>query len=152
MGHHTLCLRTTFWASQGKAADAMTIDTVKTHNGTLTIGNPATGEHRTFQVRTQPEDSDFAAGERVVALLSGPDNTADYRPFGFVTDAGIRVWRRHRGTVFDAYARMLNSPAAWIAKHQLSYQFATTCRRCNRQLTDPESIRTGIGPVCRGKE
>ena len=25
------------------------------------------------------------------------------------------------------------------------------CVRCNRKLTDPESIRTGIGPVCGGR-
>lgn len=26
-----------------------------------------------------------------------------------------------------------------------------TCGRCGRPLTDPESIQSGIGPVCRGK-
>lgn len=25
------------------------------------------------------------------------------------------------------------------------------CRRCNRPLTDPESIRLGIGPICLEK-
>lgn len=26
-----------------------------------------------------------------------------------------------------------------------------TCGRCKRPLTDPESIRTGLGPICRNK-
>ena len=26
-----------------------------------------------------------------------------------------------------------------------------TCAVCNRPLTEPESIKTGIGPICREK-
>lgn len=28
----------------------------------------------------------------------------------------------------------------------------TTCRVCGRRLTDPESVRAGIGPVCAEKQ
>lgn len=28
---------------------------------------------------------------------------------------------------------------------------STICHRCKRPLTDPESVRAGLGPVCRGK-
>ena len=27
-----------------------------------------------------------------------------------------------------------------------------TCRRCGRELTDPKSVKKGIGPVCVNKE
>lgn len=27
-----------------------------------------------------------------------------------------------------------------------------TCRRCGRELTDPKSIKKGIGPICEKKE
>ena len=75
--------------------------TVATHNGTITIYNPATDAHRTFRIRTQPDDSDFAPGQRVVSLLVGPDNESDYQGFGFVSYGRIAVWHSRRNTVFD---------------------------------------------------
>ena len=63
-----------------------------TFNGIYTVTNKETGEHRTFAVRTQKEDAKFAPGERIVALLTGPNNEDDYTGFGFVTPAGIIVW------------------------------------------------------------
>ena len=35
---------------------------LETHNGTITVSNPATGQHRTFRVRTQKPDARFAPG------------------------------------------------------------------------------------------
>lgn len=121
-----------------------------THNGKVTIHNPATGQHRTFQIRTQPQDARFAPGQRIVALLNGPDNQSDYQPFGFVTSNGIKVWRKKEGTVFQTYAKMLDNPEAFQAKGA-EYLFSGKCRKCNRELTVPESIKSGIGPVCAGK-
>ena len=31
------------------------------------------------------------------------------------------------------------------------FLFSGTCRKCNRELTNPESIREGIGPICAGR-
>jgi len=125
--------------------------TIKTHNGTITIKNPATGEHRTFQIRTQPDDARFAPGKRIVSLLDGSNNEFDYTGFGFVNDDGsIAVWRKKSGGVFDVYARMLSNPESF-QKRGAEYLFAGKCRICNRKLTTPESIERGIGPVCAEK-
>jgi|TARA_R110002096_G_scaffold55026_3_gene141591 hypothetical protein len=124
---------------------------ITTHNGTLTVSNPATGKHRTFRIKTQKDDARFAPGERVISLLVGPDNTSDYRGFGFVVDGRVKVWRRFEtveGGQFTRYSRMLNSLEAECEKFGLVVDFATNCRRCNRQLTTPESVQSGIGPVC----
>ena len=51
-------------------------------NGEITLTNRETGEHRTFRIRTNKEDARFAPGERVIALLTGPDNTTSYTGFG----------------------------------------------------------------------
>lgn len=59
-------------------------------NGFYTITSP-TGEHRTFQVKTQSEDAPFAAGKRIVMMLTGEDNEEDYTGFGFVTAHGVQV-------------------------------------------------------------
>jgi hypothetical protein len=132
---------------------------VKLFNGTHTIQNRETGEHRTFRIRTQPDDAKFAPGARIVGILTGPDNTSDYKQFGFVTDDGINVWRKYRGadkrSAYEWYATMLwalgTDPAsAWHEKYTILTE--GRCCRCNRKLTEPTSIRTGIGPVCAGRE
>jgi hypothetical protein len=124
---------------------------VLTHNGVFTVKSLRTGEHRTFQIRTQPKDSSFAPGKRVVALLSGPDNTSDYTGFGFVESDTIYVWRSKRNGLYERYARMLLRLAEYIRDGDVEVYAATRCRVCNRQLTTPESVESGIGPVCEGR-
>lgn len=124
---------------------------IRTHNGRITASNPATGNHRTFRVRTQPQDAKFAPGKRVVSLLVGPDNESDYQGFAFVDEFGIQVWRSKLGGVYETYARMLANPDAWAEKG-VEWQFEGRCRVCNRALTDPVSIELGIGPVCREQD
>lgn len=125
---------------------------IQTHNGFITMHNRETGGHRTLRIRTQPEDSGFAPGERVIGLLTGSDNESDYRNFGFVKQDGrVIVWKRHRGTVFETYARMIERPEIFEAKG-VEYLFDTRCRRCNRTLTEPTSVTSGIGPICSGRE
>ena len=125
---------------------------IATHNGFITVLSKASGEHRTFRVRTQADDAKFAPGSRVVGLLVGPDNTADYQDFGFVTEDGrIILWKRYRDSEFYGWvARMLANPERWTAKCE--FNFDGRCRKCNRPLTDPTSVALGIGPKCRGDE
>lgn len=130
---------------------------LRTHNGIVTASNPGTGQHRTFQVRTQADDAKFAPGKRVVALLTGPNNERDYRSFGFVSDEGrVIVFRKLRGqtrqTIYDRYAELLESPETFVEKFDFQFNFEGRCRRCNRKLTTPESVESGIGPVCAGRE
>jgi hypothetical protein len=137
---------------------------MRVFNGIYTIRNRSTGEHRTFRVKTQPDDSNFAPGKRVVGLLIGPDNGSNYRRFAFVDDNGIHVWTKCRSTRpgrksdYEYYAMALwglTSPndneatRAWHQKYDI--QVAKHCVRCNRLLTHPESLLTGIGPDCAGR-
>lgn len=126
-------------------------------NGTWTMVNKTTGEHRTFKISTKPEDSKFAPGERVVALLSGSDNTSSYTGFGFVrkTEDGIYVWKTKQGlpgqsSAYDHYARMLAGmflgDERWTSRYTI--EGSKCCLRCNRKLTHPESLETGYGPEC----
>lgn len=140
-------------------------------NGLWTVQSTKSGEHRTFRIRTLSKDSSFAPGERVVGLLVGPDNGANYKDFGFVTPEGIRVWRRFqkdgdaangtaycggRLSAFEFYARVLwgllveNDESPWT-RQGYSVDGSGTCVRCGRVLTEPESIRLGVGPYCRSK-
>lgn len=120
---------------------------IRTHNGAITVNNPATGNYRIFRVRTQSEHARFAAGKRVVSVK---DSTAEkgWRSFGFVNEAGVVVvWKKFRGTVYEVYGRMLTSPQSF-ADRGVTYHWEAKCRKCNKELTTPESIESGIGPVC----
>jgi hypothetical protein len=123
-----------------------------THNGTITCTNPATGESRTFRIKTQSLDSGFALGKRVLSLLTGPDNEADYTGFAFIDDQGrVSVWRSKLGTKFEQYGRFIERLEYHQDTHGMQVLWAARCRVCNRQLTTPESIESGIGPVCAGR-
>lgn len=125
------------------------------HNGLYTIRNKTTGEWRTFRIKTQPEDAKFAPGKRILGLLTGPDNTSAYKGFAFVDDAGVHVWRRYKDDkTFKALGGML-----WALqidpKNKLHDTYkvdvSKRCLICNRTLTTPESLDSGIGPVCAGR-
>lgn len=132
-----------------------------THNGRFTARNRGTGEHRTFRVHTQPANAKFAPLARVVGLLTGPDNGADYTGFGFVTADGIRVWGSKRAPAgappnqYEKYAAFLWSivvegpRSRYAGRYEIMAE--TVCRACNRALTEPGSIQSGIGPVCGGR-
>jgi hypothetical protein len=119
-----------------------------THNGIITVQSVKTGEHRTFRIRTQPADAKFAPGERIISMLIGSDNESDYNPIGFVKDNGrVILWRRHRDS-FRKHAMLLERLDDYETANFIKYNFEGRCRRCNRRLTTPESVETGIGPVC----
>lgn len=128
---------------------------VATYNGYVTIENPATGAHRTFSIKSEVwnADTDREVRKRVVALLTGPDRASrgDWARFADVRDDGfVHVWKSKSSDTFEAFRKMLNNPQCGEALG-LNYMFEGCCRRCNRRLSNPESIRSGIGPVCAGK-
>jgi ABC-type Zn uptake system ZnuABC Zn-binding protein ZnuA len=120
-------------------------------NGSRTIRNRGTGEHRTFKVRTVLKGN--LEGKRIIALLTGPDNTSHYKGFGFVTDNGIQLWHKYSNDkLWKAYAYMITKiviekDSGWTNRYE--HMLEGHCCRCNRLLTHPGSIETGIGPECR---
>jgi hypothetical protein len=122
-------------------------------NGTFTISNPKTGQHRTVDISTQKEDAKFAPGERIISLLIGQDNTTDYKGFGFVKDDHIVLWRKARGGDLEKLANIVVSlfrlrDRSPYAQYGLKLIESCTCIFCNRKLSDPMSAITGIGPEC----
>lgn len=145
------------------------------HNGTYTVTHPTRG-HYTVRVHTAKRGQ--LAGKRVVSLLTGPDNTSDYRAFAFWDDER-RVafsWRSFRGEGSNGAVdgtRYSSAPSWSKFEQKLAILLALTvvatdgpvptfadgcsvataghCVRCNRLLTTPESIARGIGPECAEK-
>lgn len=124
--------------------------TIRTHNGFVTMKSKQTGEHRTFRIWSQKDDAKFLPGGRIVGLLTGPDNEADYRSFGQLgNDGQIYLWRKHQGDRFYQWVSLaLMHPERFLEK--VEFSFDARCRKCNRLLTDPLSVCLGIGPTCRG--
>lgn len=125
---------------------------VTTQDAVITIENKATGKHRTFRVRTIRKGN--LEGKRVVSLLVGSDNTeaGDWQGFGFADQFGVKVWAKCKGqggerSDFEVFARMLENPSKFLAKGA-AYHVATTCLRCGRTLTTPESVAARFGPEC----
>ena len=118
---------------------------VQTHNGCITIVSKKTGDHRTVLI-TNEVWSD--GPHRVVSLLVGPDR---FQRFADASASGIRVWRSFQD----------QKNLVWIAKalsdmpkyaEQAEFLCQGKCRMCDRTLTHPESIESGIGPICARKE
>jgi hypothetical protein len=134
------------------------IKSPKLFNGKYTVESTQTGEHRTFWIETQASDAEFAAGRRVVSLLTGSqnDDPACYTNFGFVEESGILIFPSKLmagGPKWIQYADLLWTLALdgafsrW-ADRGFTILLEGACCRCNRPLTTPESIRRGIGPIC----
>lgn len=124
---------------------------IKTHNGIITVENTVKGTHRTFRIRTQKDDAKFAPGERILSLLVGPDNSNDYQQIAFVKDDGrINLWGKYRTEQYQRLVRVLQKPEHYRSLG-CRYHYEGHCRRCNRLLTTPDSVRNGIGPVCDGR-
>lgn len=116
-------------------------------NGFYTLVLPG-GEHRTFRIRTKRLTAKFAPGQRLLGMLTGPDNEADYQEFAFVTDEGFRTWNRYRGSDMMVLADVLWRLAIGESVAGYSLEVSKRCLVCNRRLTTPESIARQIGASC----
>jgi hypothetical protein len=143
----------------------MTNSTKTIFNGTFTITNEA-GDHVTLRIRTQKADSSFAPNKRILSVLNGPDNYTNYKGFAFVNeDSTIKVWGKQNTTKNQWFAHLIAKASesfhmsetvdaeTTFETHGRTYtvMLSKKCYKCNRKLTTPESIRSGIGPVCAGR-
>jgi len=101
--------------------------------------------------------------ERVQRLGSGevsvrvmPHSLADralFMPYT-IDDRGIHVWEKKQGEgLWETYADMiwtlyLDGAFSRWAEKGYTILGEGRCVRCNRLLTTPESIKSGIGPIC----
>lgn len=94
-------------------------------------------------------------GKYFVGVLSGPDNTRDYRYLGMLsTDesgrAAIHSTRNSKvsGPSAVAIAWFLSKISADVLPDDVEVWHAGSCGMCGRKLTVPSSIAIGIGPDC----
>lgn len=128
------------------------------------------GGHYTYMVQLKKADGQYQ-DTWFVKLLTGPDNTRDYTYMGMLAGHSWYSDGQNQGApfapflklttkskynetsmpvqVFDFAMRVIHGRQALPMGY--SIQHNGHCSMCGRQLTDPESLMSGIGPVCASK-
>lgn len=128
----------------------------------FTVTSNTTGKRFTYRVREKKIDqARSTAYLYFVSVLTGPDNTAHYQFIGTVFDAhtAAAVYRHSRKSSIGADApsvkgfvwllRQVAGPGEEIKGAAVHHE--GRCGRCARPLTVPESIESGLGPICAGR-
>lgn len=117
-------------------------------NARFTIQNVETGNRFTYRVRASDDGEEY-----FVSVLTGADNEGDYSYLGIVRDGQFRRTKASRISEDAPSARAFS----WFWRNrfalpqQCEVHHEGRCGRCGRALTVPESIATGLGPVCAGE-
>lgn len=107
------------------------------------------GTHTTIRINTVKTPGKNR-GVRFASYLCGPINTSDYRRFATVKG---NSYRGFYGFKKQTTALEILMGADDATEYGRAYaKLATRCYRCGKLLTEPESIDTGIGPICAGRE
>lgn len=123
-------------------------------NARFTLRSITTGTRLTYRVRRAKGDDENRPW--FVSVLTGPDNDEDYRYLGTIfADLCYRQTRKSKISPDATSARVF--AGVWErlrTGHELpehvEFWHEGRCGRCGRSLTVPESIATGLGPVCAG--
>jgi len=120
----------------------------------FTIVSRKTGQRFTFKVNAPHDDKESPM--RFVKVLNGTDNTSDYLYLGFLTlnrMGKLAAGKKGRGTApsYRALSWTLRQLAKGKMPEDLEFLHSGRCGACGRTLTVPESIKSGLGPVCAGK-
>ena len=125
---------------------------------TGTLKSLKSGSHFTFKISANRNDEHMF----FVSLLTGSDNEHDYSYLGLLLrhpERGTLSFRVTGKSCAGNDAASVRGFRWMLAKlnrgEELSpqgeFHHEGRCGRCNRVLTEPESIETGLGPVCREK-
>ena len=119
-------------------------------NGCFTVSNKIKSTHKTVKIHTVRRGK--LEGKRIISLLVGSDNNNNYSGFGFVNDNGtINIWNKYKNERVKTWLANFISKEFSGQKNEnpdIELLVEKKCIRCNRRLTTPESIKSGIGPEC----
>jgi len=131
-------------------------DFIQAGNATFTVQLSDT-EWYTYKVRVK-EGLNGGDPVHFISLLTGPDNMGDFNYLGMLSPetGSVRLTRASR---FSEDSRPVKVVRRAIARLRSGEAFPEgtgvfhegRCGRCGRKLTVPESIATGFGPECAGR-
>ena len=117
----------------------------------FTLESKVSGQHYTFEIAKR----EFGEKEYwFVAVLTNGDQ---YTYIGkLISKSTIQFTKKSRLTweapAVKALCWFLRALAAGVIPDSVVVYHSGRCGCCGRELTDPESVRCGIGPVCRDKK
>ncbi len=125
----------------------------------FTIVSKKTGARFTFRVKSNHKSKDGRIHKPIqfVQVLSGTDNENSYSYLGYLSPHSKgKLNPGNKGKPDALSFQSLN----WLLGHletdnmpeQVEFYHAGKCGACGRTLTVPESIETGLGPVCAGRQ
>jgi hypothetical protein len=121
----------------------------------FTLVSEKTGVRFTYRVTQRDEQGKKTP--HFVSLLSGPDNETSYTFLGSIFEG--KTYRPGRKSPVSPTAPSAQAFAwAWsfMARGEMPPSCEVwhegRCGRCGRSLTVPESVASGIGPVCESRE
>ena len=127
--------------------DIVTFLTAGRAEFTLESNNTAT--HFTFKITKSDTHYRY-----FVNYLNGPDS---YGYAGMINElTGLKFYTTQKSPkkdtpVIRAINWFINQLDHGTKLDQVEFHHIGRCGRCGRKLTTPESIRTGLGPVCASK-
>jgi hypothetical protein len=123
-------------------------------NATLTFRSVQSGTRYTYKVKHgAAKEGDNRVPPFFVSLLTGSDNENDYTYMGMIL-ADTHKFRTTKATKnptsqpIKGFEWALNILEQGRMPQGLEIWHEGRCARCNRKLTDPDSIATGFGPEC----
>jgi len=121
-------------------------------NAIFTIVSKVSSCRFTYKVRAKDVEKDRRL--YFVNVLTGPENTNDYRFIGTIFPDG--TFKHGSRSTISADAKSVKA-FNWLWTHlddeeRIEVWHSGRCSRCRRLLTDPQSIERGIGPVCAGRD
>ena len=152
------------------AGQLVGIDNVKRYilggHATFTVVSRRTGTRYTYKLSLPKaqEGSKYPAPDPVFGpffakVLTGPENTNDFEFFGTVRvnpDGRLGLTHSNKARISATAPSVI--AAGWFlraldrgALEQVEVFHTGRCSRCGRPLTVPESVATGLGPICAGR-
>ena len=121
-------------------------------NARFTLRSKTTGIRFTYRVRAKEMKDGTTL--HFVSVLTGSDNETDFMYLGTIFEG--RTYRHGRKSPIGSDAPSAKAfdwtfpkiMAGDVEKFEVHHE--GKCGRCGRTLTTPESVKDGLGPICRG--
>jgi hypothetical protein len=123
----------------------------------ITLESKRTGRWFTYRIKKAKKDEEFSPF--FVSVLTGGDNESSYtymgtifnnnNKFNFTLTKNSKIG--DDALSYKAFNFLFNLVNSDKMHEEISVYHRGICSVCGRTLTTPDSIRTGIGPVCDGR-
>jgi len=152
MGTESTTVETVEAVASAEHAGFETVETAKAFilagNARFTVVSQKTGTRFTFKVRAKEGTT-----LHFVSVLTGSNNEADYEFIGTIFN-GSRFARSMKSRIGNEAPSM--KAFSWVIAQILAGKMPAMseihhegrCGKCGRALTVPESIKSGLGPIC----